>query len=161
MRITRTAKSLVLVSMALLAMRLASQGPAAQLSDLAWISGSWESDVGGVRSIEHWAAPDGGMLIGMSRTVTDGKPTEFEFLRIESRPDGIFYVAQPQGRPPVDFRLTGLRDGTATFSNPGTTDHLDRIIYRRGRRDSLFARIEGRNGGKPFAVDYAFVASRR
>ena len=41
----------------------------------------------------------------MSRTVAGGRTTSFEFMRIEARADGIYYVAQPGGRPPVDFKL--------------------------------------------------------
>ena len=34
------------------------------------------------------------------------KAIGFEFLRIEFRADGVFYVAQPGGRPKTEFKLS-------------------------------------------------------
>jgi len=56
---------------------------------------------------ERWMPPANDMLIGMSRTVQDGRTTSFEFMRIVLRGDGIYFVAQPGGRPPVDALRSG------------------------------------------------------
>jgi hypothetical protein len=96
------------------------------------------------------------MLVGMSRTVADGRTASFEFMRIEARADGIYYVAQPGGRPPVDFKLASESATDLTFVNPGHADRLKKVIYRRGVDDRLNARIEGESGGKAFAEDYPY-----
>jgi hypothetical protein len=126
------------------------------LADLAWFAGSWETDQNGRHAEEHWMRPAGGTMLGMARTVRGDKTTFFEYLRLESRPDGIFYVAQPQGRPPVDFRLASLQGQEAVFVNPGNEDHLKKIVYRKNADGSLTARVEGEDNGKAFASEWQF-----
>jgi len=126
------------------------------LDGLSWLSGAWVQYDGRQRIEETWSAPANDMLIGMSRTLRDGKTSAFEFLRIVARDDGVFYVAQPQGRPPVEFRLQSLEGKQAVFVNPGNADHLQRIVYRRNADGSLAARVEGADGDKSFAQDYLY-----
>jgi hypothetical protein len=126
------------------------------LGDLAWLAGDWQL-IGAKQCVEEqWTGPSSNMLIGMSRTVADGRTTSFEFMRIEARADGIYYVAQPGGRSPVDFKLASDSATDLVFVNPGHADHLKTVIYRREPDGRLTARIEGENGGKPFAEDYAY-----
>jgi hypothetical protein len=153
----------VLVSaLVLLAAGLPPQQPAAppvSLTSLAWMAGSWETTRGGACIEERWTRPASDTLIGMSRTVAGGQTRSFEFMRIESRSDGVFFVAQPGGRPPLDFRMASNSGSEIVFLNPGHADHLKRIIYRRSGVNELTARIEGEDGGKPFAVDYVYRAA--
>jgi hypothetical protein len=143
--------------------------PERQLKELAWLAGDWELREGTECVEEHWTLPSADKMIGMSRTIDQqtARTKSFEFVRIEARADGIYYVAQPGGRPGVDFKLT-LESGAGEliFANPGHADHLKRIIYRRDGDAGLAARIEGENNGKSFAVDFNYrrapsnVASR-
>jgi hypothetical protein len=55
---------------------------------------------------EYWTRAAGNMVIGMGRSVTEEKTVFFEYLQLAQRADGIYYVAQPRGRPPVDFKLS-------------------------------------------------------
>jgi len=126
------------------------------LHDFAWLAGDWQLVRGGECIEEHWTLPSDTSLVGVSRTVAANRTSEFEFLRIETRADGIFYVAQPGGRPPVSFRLASDAAGELVFLNPGTSDHLKRIVYRRDGDDGLAARIEGEDGGRAFAVDFPY-----
>jgi len=80
----------------------------------------------------------------------------FEFLRIEARADGNYYVPQPSGRPPLDFKLGSESGSELVFLNPGHGDHLKRIIYRREGDDGVSARIEGEDGGRAFAADFPY-----
>lgn len=125
------------------------------ISELAWISGDWQTAAGGRAQIEeHWTQPAGGSLLGMSRTVAGGKTAEFEFLRIEQREDGIHYVAQPKGRcPQTDFRLTRGTDQEAVFENPAH-DFPKRIIYRKTAEDALTASIDGGEGTKQMTFSF-------
>jgi len=139
------------------------QDTAAGLNQLAWLAGGWETSEGPRYVEEHWTRPSGRTMIGMGRTVAGDQTVSFEYLRIEGRADGIYYVAQPQGRPPVDFRLARLTASEAVFDNPGHSDHLQHIIYRRESDDSIVARIEGASNGKSFAQDFRYrrIASVR
>ena len=128
---------------------------AKSISELAWISGDWQSAPGGRAAIEeHWTQPSGGSMMGMSRTVVGEKTAEFEYLRIEQRSDGIFYVAHPKARcPGTDFKLTRATATEAVFENP-EHDFPKRIIYRKTADDSLTASIDAGEGTK--ARSFAF-----
>jgi Domain of unknown function (DUF6265) len=125
------------------------------IAQLSWIAGDWQTAPGGRAQIEeHWTLPAGGSMLGMSRTVAGGKTAEFEFLRIEQREDGIYYVAQPKGRcPATDFKLTRVASQEAVFENP-QHDFPKRIVYRKTADDSLTASIDGGEGTK--AMSFAF-----
>ena len=129
------------------------------LHDIAWLAGDWQMTRRRRCVEEQWTAPSSNMLVGMSRTVAGGRTTSFEFMRIEARADGIYYVAQPGGRPPVDFKLASESPTELVFVNPGHADRLKRVIYRREGDGGLTARIEGENGGKAFAEDYPYRRS--
>lgn len=153
---------ILLFSAALLASGVPMPQPATPPSGverLGWMAGGWLMTRGGSCVEERWTPPAGGVLIGMSRTLAADRTRSFEFMRIESRGDGVFFVAQPGGRPPVDFRMVSLSDSEIVFVNPGHADHLKRIVYRRSGPGGLTARIEGEDAGKPFAVDYVYQAS--
>ena len=59
----------------------------------------------------------------------------------------------------MDFKLASDSGAELVFVNPGHADHLERIVYRRPGTGQLTARIEGEDGGKPFSVDYVYLAS--
>jgi Domain of unknown function (DUF6265) len=93
-------------------------------------------------------------MLGMSRTLAGSRTVEFEFLRIEQREDGIYYVAQPKGRcPATDFKLTRAGAQEAVFENP-QHDFPKRIIYRKTAEDSLTASIDAGEGSK--AMTFSF-----
>ena len=138
-------------------LQLTFQPPA--LDNFAWMAGEWQMVRGATCIEERWMPPANDMLIGMSRTVQNGRTTSFEFMRIVSRDDGIYFVAQPGGRPPVDFKLAAASGSEAVFVNPGLADHLKRIVYRRSGPGELTARVEGEDGGKAFADEYVYRAS--
>jgi uncharacterized protein DUF6265 len=125
------------------------------LADVAWISGRWESEAGGKRQTEeHWTQVAGASMLGMSRTVAGDKTVEFEYLRIEQRADGVYYVAHPKARcSGTDFKLTRASATEAVFENP-QHDFPKRIIYRKGADDSLTASVDGGEGTK--AISYAY-----
>jgi hypothetical protein len=125
------------------------------LADLSWIAGAWETAPGGKRQIEeHWTMAAGATMMGMSRTVAGEKTVEFEYLRIEQRADGIYYVAHPKARcPATDFKLTRASANEAVFENP-QHDFPKRIIYRKGADDSLTASVDGGEGTK--SISYAY-----
>jgi hypothetical protein len=132
---------------------LSAQGP---LGPASWLAGEWVLIEGSRCTEEHWTSPSANMMVGTSRSVSGGRTTSFEFMRIEVRDDGVYFVAQPGGRPPVDFKLQGTPGPELVFLNPGHADHLTRVVYRRVSADAMAARVEGADSGKAFAVDYAY-----
>ena len=128
------------------------------IADISWISGAWQTEPGGRRQIEeHWMQVGGGSMLGMSRTVAGEKTVEFEYLRIEQRADGIYYVAHPKARcPGTDFKLTRASTTEAVFENP-QHDFPKRIIYRKTGDDSLTASIDGGEGTRAMSFVYRKV----
>lgn len=127
-----------------------------EMTKLAWISGCWKSE-GNVQTEEHWTKLEGQSMLGMGRTIANGKTVSHEFLQIRERDDGIFYIAQPNGGTAVSFKLVKINDNEAVFENP-QHDFPQRITYQRMIDGSLLAAIEGEEKGKPKRV--AFVMNR-
>ena len=125
------------------------------IAQLSWMAGDWQSPPGGRAQVEeHWTQPAGGSMLGMGRTVAGARTVEFEYLRIEQRDDGIYYVAQPKGRcPATDFKVTRASTQEAVFENPAH-DFPKRIIYRKSADDSLTASIDAGEGTK--AMTFSF-----
>ena len=122
------------------------------LAPLAWMRGCWDGKVNQRDFREEWLPLTGDMMIGVSQTAFRGKTVDFEYLRLEPRPDGVFYVAAPSGKNEAAFRLatqtTVEGDQVFTFANatPGV-DYPQRIIYRRGSEGWLYVTVEGKVKG--------------
>jgi hypothetical protein len=127
------------------------------LEPLGWLHGCWEGKVNQRDFREEWLPLRGDMMIGVSQTVSQGKTQDFEYLRLELKPDGIFYVAVPFGKKETSFRLSGrARDGESelfTFENP-VDEFPQRIMYRRGSEGWLYAHVEGKLNGVSRSVMY-------
>ena len=122
--------------------------PQEQKSDLnnfSWLAGCWEGNYSNGRTVsEQWMKPLGNVMMGMSRTVKNGKTIAYEYVRIEQHDDGtIHYVANPSGQHEASFQLKWAQGTKIIFENL-SHDYPQRIIYQLIRPDSLSARIEGR-----------------
>jgi hypothetical protein len=147
----------VLTALLLLAGRARAEDR--ELSAFGWLAGSWEASEGSSHTEERWTTPSANLLVGVSRTVKDGRTTGFEFMRLEKRGADIYYIPQPNGRPPVDFKLTSAEGGRFVFENTEGVDRVHRIEYRREGEDGLYARIDGVQNGKPFLLEYRYRRS--
>jgi hypothetical protein len=124
------------------------------LADFAGLSGCWErTDKSGVTISEMWMKPAGNSMMGTGRTVKNGKTVDFEFLRIEQRDDGIFYIAKPKANATeTAFKLKTPVTDSYVFENPDH-DFPQRIIYKISA-NALAARIEGTMNGKTRGIDF-------
>ena len=130
------------------------------LDDLAWLAGTWSGPTGRATSEEMWLPPAGGAMLGLSRTIAGNRMVSFEYLRLVARPEGVFYIAQPGGRPPVEFKLTRSTATEAVFENP-QHDHPKVITYRRNADGSLTATIEGDEKGEHKKQEFRFQPSKK
>ena len=140
---------------------LCAQFLAAQtgISQLAWMAGCWEvrSSSGAVSIEEHWMKPAAGLMLGMGRTIRNGKTISTEFLRVSVENGKLTYTAQI-GTPNVTpFPVLRMTETEIVFENPNH-DFPQRIIYRK-EGDALFARIEGLDKGKERHQDFAYKRS--
>lgn len=127
--------------------------PRDALAPLAWMAGCWARVTEASRLEEQWMEPRGGLMLGMSRLVRDGRAVSHEALRIEDRGGTVVYVAWPSGQAVTEFAAAAIDDTLAVFENP-EHDFPQRILYLRGPGDSLHARIEGERGGQVRGVDF-------
>ena len=68
---------------------------ALDVRDMAWLAGDWQMTRGDECIEERWTEPSDSGLLGMSRTVKGPRTTEFEFVRIDARADGIYLAGVP------------------------------------------------------------------
>lgn len=120
---------------------LAAVAPA----DLAFMTGEWEGGAPPLKFEERWTDGTGGLMLGVTRTLKEGRAVGFEFLRIEFRTDGVFYVAQPGGRSKTEFRMTASDKTSATFENKDH-DHPKLIRYSLTEDGDLKAELDGSEG---------------
>jgi hypothetical protein len=135
----------------------AAQADLTSVAALAWLDGCWAGTVNQRDFREQWSPLRGGMLLGFGSTVFQGKTQSYEYLRIEARADGVYYVALPSGQQETGFKLESIatedKDLIFTFANP-TNDFPQRIIYRRASEGWLYATIEGKLKGEDRKVIY-------
>lgn len=125
-----------------------------QLEQLAWLSGCWAAESGEAGSGEHWLPLAGGTMLGIGRTVRNGKTVEHEFLQIRLNAEGrVVYIALPSRQKEATFVASSIGERTVTFENP-QHDFPQRIIYRALPENRLTARIEGMRGGNLRVVDF-------
>jgi hypothetical protein len=134
---------------------LVPAGEPTSIDRLGWLTGCWSRTRPTGITEEHWMAPRGGTMLGMSRTVRDGRTVEFEFVQIRAGEDTLVYEARPSRQPMATFTLKSVTDDMVTFENPAH-DFPQRIIYRR-TADGIAARIEGTMNGTPRGVDFPFT----
>jgi hypothetical protein len=134
-----------------------AQDPKANLDSLSWLAGCWEGRYGdGSIVSEQWMRSLGKMMMGMSRTVNDGKTVEYENVRLQQLDDGsIHYVARPSGQKEATFPLVKFEGRLVVFENPDH-DFPQRIIYQLVPPDSLRARVEGTIHGKEKRLDFPY-----
>lgn len=113
---------------------------------LAFLAGCWAGGTGDVEMREQWSEPAGGVMLGTTRYVRDGRVVDFEFATLrEGVDETVTLWPYPGGeRSAHGFPLVSA-DGEAVFENLAH-DFPVRIVYRPHGVDRLAPRIEGADG---------------
>jgi len=135
---------------------LAPTGP---LAPLAWLSGCWRGEVNKREFREFWHPLRGNVMVGVSRNALPERTISFEYLRLEPRADGVYYVTTSMGKAESAFKLASTkRDGNDeifTFQRGGT-EFPTSLTYRRGGGGWLYVEVAGQAQGKDHKVTYPF-----
>lgn len=133
-----------------------AQSPPSQVDTLGWMAGCWRLETSSRVIDEQWMAPSAGGMLGMSRTVAQGRIAEHEFVQIREDDGRLVYIAQPSSQAPARFTATTIGAQDVVFENL-QHDFPQRIIYRRMADGGLHARIEGVRNGQRRGVDFPYV----
>ena len=99
--------------------------------------------------------PAGDVMLGMSRTIRDGKAVAHEFMQIRLQSNALVFIALPSSQSEATFTAVRNAEREIVFENL-KHDFPQRIIYRRTGPDALSARVEGLREGKLRGIDYSF-----
>lgn len=114
------ARVAAVASVALLAGTGASESQQSpSIEALSWMAGCWETAPSDGNLYEEvWLAPRGGVMLGVSRTLREGRAVAHEFLRIGEEDGTLVYLADPSGQTPTRFTASEVGDRAVTFVNP-------------------------------------------
>jgi hypothetical protein len=133
--------------------------PTGPLAPLAWLSGCWRGEVNKREFREFWQPLHGNLMVGVSRNALPERTISFEYLRLEPRADGVYYVMTSMGKTEAAFKLaSNKRDGTDEIYmfQRGGTEFPTTLTYRRGGGGWLYVEVAGQAQGKDHKVIYPF-----
>lgn len=148
---------IILLTLSLLTALVAAgqKQPVTSIEDFDRMAGCWEhSDKAkNLLITEQWMKPAGTSILGMGRTVKNGKTVGFEYMRIEQNADGIFFISKPsENKEETAFKLKSSTLTEVVFENP-EHDFPQRVIYKL-LGTKMTGRIEGNNNGKFLGIDF-------
>lgn len=121
---------------------------------VAWLQGCWEA-VSQDRIIEeHWTAPRGESMMGVSRTLRDGALADYELMVLREEGDGLVFEAHPSGLSMVAFAATTIGEQSVVFENP-QHDFPQRIGYER-QGERLLSWIEGTQNAEVTRFEFPY-----
>jgi hypothetical protein len=144
----------------------APQNASSPLDQLAWLRGCWAGKVERFDFVESWLPARGGMMVGINQTIVRERnksratqTQEFQYLRLEERADGVYYVAIPSGKKESAFKLTSVGEELGrqayTFTNSGN-EFPQQIVYLHGREGWLFAKVSGTTANHPNPTEVTY-----
>jgi hypothetical protein len=126
---------------------------------VAWLQGCWEASFPSVTIEENWMAPRGDSMVGVSRTVRDGRLIEHEIVILREASGLFTYEAHPSGQEATTFSAVEVSDSMIVFRNPAH-DYPQEVGYRRVGADSLLAWIDGQSHGKRRRIEFPYARVR-
>ena len=143
--------------LAVSAVWVVGQNKVNNIADLGGMAGCWERKDATKKLLitEQWMSPAGTSILGMGRTVKDGKTTGWEYMRIERRDDGLYFVSRPkENAEDTSFKLIRSTLDEVVFENK-EHDFPQRVIYKL-QGEKMTGRIEGTMNGKERGIDFPY-----
>jgi hypothetical protein len=119
----------------------------AKLEALHWLTGSWGGPAPKGSWESRYSSASGGLLLGVSKQIVEGRVVSFEFERFEVQDGEVVMIPYPNGkRSPVKFTLTQLdiEARRAIFENP-EHDFPQIITYERVSEKAVRVLVQARD----------------
>jgi hypothetical protein len=152
----RSAPLAALLPLLLLGLGWPTEPPAAvnvDFDDLSWLVGCWQLRNENTVIDEHWMPAEGDSMLGMSRTVRDGRLVGYELILLIETEIGLVYRAHPSGQAMANFNATESSRRGVVFENPDH-DFPKRIAYWSKDPDTLTARVDDGSDDRSFELEY-------
>ena len=94
-------------------------------------------------------------MIGVGRTIRDGKMTAYEMIVLREQGDRLAYEAHPSGQASTTFLSTRISASELVFENPAH-DFPQEVGYRHDG-DSLLAWIRGTKNGEERRTEFPYT----
>ena len=139
-----TIQCLLAVTLALVAC-MGTEARASDISQLAWLSGCWKSEASERGSGEQWLPLAGDTLLGVNRTVKQGKTVAFELMQIRAMENGKL-ASSPchRGSNTRSFFWFALVEPRSCSTIRNTTSHSGSSMSVETKRDSLVGSRAGK-----------------
>jgi uncharacterized protein DUF6265 len=111
-------------------------------STAPWLAGCWTIQEKDRVVEENWTGVQDGVMLGVARTITSGRLSEYEFVVLRTKGGRLEYVVRMGENPVVVFTSTTLTATEVIFENPAH-DFPRRIGYRLSGPDVLDGWIDG------------------
>ncbi|HVS12873.1 MAG TPA: DUF6265 family protein [Thermoanaerobaculia bacterium] len=141
------AAALALTLLAFPAPSAAADGPAAKVTDLAWMTGSWKGAMGPGTLEENWSRPDAGSIASLVRGTAGGKTHMIELIVIEESEGSLLLRLQqwnpgfqPRTPGPQEMRLVAIAEREASFEATGEGG-LEKLTYSRPADDTFVVSV--------------------
>jgi hypothetical protein len=129
------------------------------ISHVGFMAGCWSTTDKGETTEEMWTKPAGGTMLGLSRTVKDGKTTFTEHMQM-GETNGVLtmFVQLKLAEKATAFKLTITAANEAVFTTG--LEWPRQLSYKLRPDGTLFARIEGKQGGREMAIDFPYKRAK-
>lgn len=122
------------------------------------LQGTWQMNTPKGILYETWQPAEGSRITGMSYMLNGKDSSVFERTMITKEGTDLFFTAVATGQnngAAVRFKLANTIGNYYIFENP-QHDFPQRVIYEFVSRDSIHARIEGKQNGKAASEDFYY-----
>jgi hypothetical protein len=130
--------------------------PPSGVQTIGWLTGCWAQESAAAVVEEHWMSPRAHSMLGIGRTIRNGKVVEYEWVLISERSGQLIYEAHPSGQPGAEFVANSATGVRAVFENPDH-DFPQQIGYERTGRNALTAWIQGKINGSTRRVEFRYT----
>lgn len=144
-----TRRSLLLAGPFVAQLRGSDQGASApikvSIESFGWLAGRWQGQLSFGSIEEIWSPASEGIMIGMFRIISRGKPSLYEFMTLEQKGEGVClrirhfngqFVAREEKDQHVEFAATAHAPSETTFfvdeGNAKVT-----LVYRKSAADAM------------------------